>query len=288
MAIEHEVISTGEIHQPWNWRYADAAARTSAVITDANQVGKIALQESDNSIWILTGSSPATWAQLTYPQSDISITESQISDLQAYLTSETDPVFSASEAASFVAGDKSKLDAIEAGATADQVWGEIGGTLSNQTDLQNALNAKLDDTDVGVMVQAYDADIPTVAASQAEMEAGTETALRSMSPTNIKQAIDKFGDNEEWSALSGTTPNITAGSYTWTLTGNSTPTDGLADGDHCTLMIDDGTAYTINWGSVVDQWDGGSAPTLPTTGYIVVVLWKVGTTVYAGANSGMS
>jgi hypothetical protein len=41
--------------------------------------------------------------------------------------------------------------------------------------------------------QPADADIPTVAASQAEMEAGTETALRSMSPANVKQAIDALG-----------------------------------------------------------------------------------------------
>jgi len=42
---------------------------------------------------------------------------------------------------------------------------------------------------IGTDVQAYDADIPTVSASQAEMEAGTETALRSMSPLRVKQAI---------------------------------------------------------------------------------------------------
>jgi hypothetical protein len=42
---------------------------------------------------------------------------------------------------------------------------------------------------IGVAVQAYDADISTVAASQAEMEAGTETALRSMSPLRVAQAI---------------------------------------------------------------------------------------------------
>ena len=46
---------------------------------------------------------------------------------------------------------------------------------------------------IGTNVQAYDADIPTVAASQAEMEAGTETALRSMSPLRVKQAIDALG-----------------------------------------------------------------------------------------------
>lgn len=42
----------------------------------------------------------------------------------------------------------------------------------------------------GTNVQAYDADIPTVAASQEEMEAGTETAQRSMSPIDVKYAID--------------------------------------------------------------------------------------------------
>lgn len=42
---------------------------------------------------------------------------------------------------------------------------------------------------IGSDVQAYDADIPTSAASQAEMEAGTEAALRSMSPLRVAQAI---------------------------------------------------------------------------------------------------
>jgi hypothetical protein len=44
--------------------------------------------------------------------------------------------------------------------------------------------------EIGVDVQAYDPDIPTVASSQVEMETGTETALRSMSPLRVKQAID--------------------------------------------------------------------------------------------------
>lgn len=42
---------------------------------------------------------------------------------------------------------------------------------------------------IGVAIQAYDADIATVSASQAEMETGTETALRSMSPLRVAQAI---------------------------------------------------------------------------------------------------
>lgn len=53
--------------------------------------------------------------------------------------------------------------------------------------------------------QAYDADIPTVAASQVEMEAGTETALRSMSPLRVKQAVvalaPSIGVGQTWQDL---------------------------------------------------------------------------------------
>lgn len=41
--------------------------------------------------------------------------------------------------------------------------------------------------------QPADADIPTVAATQAEMDAGTESALRSMSPLRVAQAIAALG-----------------------------------------------------------------------------------------------
>ena len=42
---------------------------------------------------------------------------------------------------------------------------------------------------IGVTVQGYDADIATVSASQVEMEAGTEVALRTMSPLRVAQAV---------------------------------------------------------------------------------------------------
>lgn len=86
---------------------------------------------------------------------------------------------------------------------------------------------------------------------------------------------------ESVEALSGTTPefNTTDGSInTWTLSGNSTPTDGLSAGGSLTLLIDDGTASTITWPTM--EWAGGSAPSLPTSGYAGVELFKVGSTLY--------
>jgi hypothetical protein len=46
------------------------------------------------------------------------------------------------------------------------------------------------------------------------------------------------------------------------------------------LMIADGTAYAVTWTTIGVVWVGGSAPSLPTSGYGVIVLWKVAGTVY--------
>lgn len=65
----------------------------------------------------------------------------------------------------------------------------------------------------------------------------------------------------------------------WTLGASRSPTaTGFAAGQSMTLMINDGTAYAITWPSVT--WVGGAAPTLYTTNYTVIALWKVSTTLY--------
>jgi|DEB0MinimDraft_3_1074331.scaffolds.fasta_scaffold24162_2 hypothetical protein len=164
----------------------------------------------------------------------------------------------------------------------------------------------LTSADIGITVQAYDADTTkndvanTFTANQtinADLTVDTDTlyvdstnnrvGIGTASPT---YKLDVSGITRATSfletvvAVTGTTPAISANSgniQTWTLSGNSTPTDSLAAGQSVTLMIDDGSAYTITWTSLVDQWIGGSAPTLATTGYTVVELWKVAGVTYA-------
>jgi hypothetical protein len=78
-----------------------------------------------------------------------------------------------------------------------------------------------------------------------------------------------------------------------TLGASRTPkATNFAAGQAITLMVDDGTNYTITWtdatfgtSGVVWMTNGGTAPTLNTTGYTTIVLWKVGTQVY-GARVG--
>jgi hypothetical protein len=68
---------------------------------------------------------------------------------------------------------------------------------------------------------------------------------------------------------------------TWTLGASRTPNAGTWNiGESMTLMIDDGSAYTITWTTIGVVWVGGAAPVLATSGYTVIELWKVGSTVY--------
>src|SRR5689334_21946770 len=63
------------VHVPTAATYADAAARAAAtgfprgedsaiVAFDSSDVGKLARQSDDNSIWMLTDDSPVTWVQV--------------------------------------------------------------------------------------------------------------------------------------------------------------------------------------------------------------------------------
>lgn len=78
-----------------------------------------------------------------------------------------------------------------------------------------------------------------------------------------------------------------------TLGASRTPkATNFAAGESVTLMVDDGSAYTLTWtdatfggSGVVWKTDAGVAPTLNTTGYTTIILWKVGSQVY-GARVG--
>lgn len=121
---------------------------------------------------------------------------------------------------------------------------------------------------------------------------GTQTLTnKTLTTPTVTGAVLNDGYTEEVFAVTGTTPALspTNGSIqTWTLSGNSTPTAGTwAAGQSITLMVDDGSAFTVTWTSLAVTWktDGGSAPTLNTSGFTVIALWKVGTTIF-GARVG--
>lgn len=68
-----------------------------------------------------------------------------------------------------------------------------------------------------------------------------------------------------------------------TLGANRTPAAapvGWTAGKGLLLKINDGTAYTITWTTLGVTWVGGSAPTLATTGWTVVALWRDADAIY--------
>lgn len=84
-------------------------------------------------------------------------------------------------------------DAVATAVTAAAARGALGSTATGDALFVAATQAAARSAlglVPGVDVQAYDADIPTVAASQAEMIAGSETSVRSMSPLRVRQAIE--------------------------------------------------------------------------------------------------
>lgn len=120
----------------------------------------------------------------------------------------------------------------------------------------------------------------------------TLNGVETLTNKTVQRLILNDGFTEEVFAITdGTTVNLDPNNgsiQTWTLGANRTPGQAnWASGQAITLLIDDGTARTITWTTLAVAWktDAGLAPTLNTSTLTVIVLWKVGTTIY-GARVG--
>ena len=138
---------------------------------------------------------------------------------------------------------------------------------------------------------ATDTTLARVSAGLASIEGDTIallTATQTMSGKTITDLIHDGSITEQVYAWTETTGAVTGelepaeGTVqTVTLTGNITSlTDNVAAGESITLGIDDGTAYTITWPTITWVNNAGAAPTLATSGYTWVAIWKVSTTLY--------
>ena len=90
------------------------------------------------------------------------------------------------------------------------------------------------------------------------------------------------GYTETVYALSGTAIDPANGTIqTKTLSGNTTFTESLADGQSVVLMVNPST-YTVTWPTMtwINVAGSGSAPTLEASSMNVVIMWQAGGTLY--------
>jgi len=80
----HKNLTGTDIHIPYTWSYADSTTREGASGFDSSDIGKFARQLDDNSIWMLTATTP-TWISIS--GGDCSCVSEELPCLQLIRTS---------------------------------------------------------------------------------------------------------------------------------------------------------------------------------------------------------
>lgn len=142
-------------------------------------------------------------------------------------------------------------------------WGGITGTLADQTDLQTALNAKADDTDIGTTIQAYSAKTAAIAAltwaaNSIILLTGTATASVQALAAHVVTFIQSASAADARTAIG-------AGTGSGDVTGPASSVDNAIP------------RFDSTTGKVLQQ--GTDAPTYDDAG---MILLKSSSTVYGG------
>ena len=147
---------------------------------------------------------------------------------------------------------------------ADTIVWDDSGTDSDLT--VQSIAAKLGSADIGVSVQAYDADTAKLDVAQ------TYTAQQTFG--ELKETVYTLGTSGTI-ALDPANGSIQSS----VLTGAPTFTDSLEAGQSVVLMLEGGASNSVTWPTITWVTSGGNAaPTL--TAKDTLVLWKVSTTLY--------
>ena len=148
-----------------------------------------------------------------------------------------------------------------------------GSPLTNtemDTNLTNLNSDKIETSAIGSTVQAYDADTAKLDVAQ------SWTAQQTFK--ELKDTVHTITDGAAFQIdpANGSVQVVTLGASRSPLATN------FEAGQTVLLGVDDGTAYSVTWPSVTWLKNGGTAaaPTLATSGYTWVLLFKQNTTLF--------
>ena len=123
----HRDSTLENIHRHHRWEVNNQAG-LDALVPDALDIHKVAYKKDDDTYHVLKSVSPAVWVQTAYTKAKVD----ELLELKQDILTE----------GAFIDGDKTKLDNIEDGATADQTASEIK-TAYESNDDTNALTDSL-------------------------------------------------------------------------------------------------------------------------------------------------
>lgn len=158
-------------------------------ITDGQEVAYVIKDGSDWEIGTGTYTASGTTLSRTVSESSNSNAALNLSgSATVAITARAEDIQQPPSEGAFADGDKTKLDGIEAGATADQTGAEIKTAYEGEADT----NAFTDAEKTKLSGIATGAQVNRALASQAEAEAGTENT-KGMTPLRTAQAIAALG-----------------------------------------------------------------------------------------------
>jgi hypothetical protein len=296
--ITGSVTATGGNSTQWNTAYGWGDHSTAGYLTSFTETNDLSTAVT----WANVPDANITQSSVTQHQAALSITESQISDLGTYLENvveDTTPQlggdldlnsnditgtgnldFTGNVTASATSTETRFFDigvgrtgngASYADFVGDTTYSDYGLRVIRAGGGANTTSSLIHRGTGALNVQATDA-------GSINLKTNNTNRLQVESTGTI---VFKNGIQETAYNLTGTALDPDNGTIQYkTLAANTTLTDSIEEGEAITLMIDDGSAYTLTFPTITWVNDGGTAPTLATTGYTVFVLWKVSTTLY--------
>lgn len=154
----------------------------------------------------------------------------------------------------------------------------IGGTTITATPAElNVLDGITASTSELNYVDGVTSNVQTQLDAKSPLASPTFTGTVTMPATVFNNSIQ-----EKQYSLTGTVIDPANGTLQYkSITGSTTFTESLSNGEYVTLMLDVSASADAVWTSMTINWVGGTAPDLETTGYNIIEFWKVNNNLYA-------